>query len=81
MATHCLIKLLCPCHEISDIVLCCSSTVLLDEPTSGMDPFSRRFTWNVLREYRKDRTIIFLTHFMDEGKLVTWIRLCIFLLC
>jgi ABC-type multidrug transport system ATPase subunit len=23
-----------------------SKTVLLDEPTSGMDPFSRRFTWN-----------------------------------
>lgn len=23
-----------------------SKVVLLDEPTSGMDPFSRRFTWN-----------------------------------
>ena len=24
-----------------------SKVIFLDEPTSGMDPFSRRFTWNV----------------------------------
>jgi ABC-type multidrug transport system ATPase subunit len=41
-----------------------SSVVLLDEPTSGMDPFSRRFTWNVIRQYRQDRCIILTTHFM-----------------
>ena len=45
-----------------------SETVLLDEPTSGMDPFSRRFTWNVIRQYRQDRCIILTTHFMDEGR-------------
>eukprot|EP00977_Amphora_coffeiformis_P024093 scaffold15051_cov144-Amphora_coffeaeformis.AAC.8 len=39
-----------------------SKVVLLDEPTSGMDPFSRRFTWNVIRQYRKDRCIILTTH-------------------
>jgi ABC-type multidrug transport system ATPase subunit len=42
-----------------------SKTVLLDEPTSGMDPFSRRFTWNVIRQYRRDRCIVLTTHFMD----------------
>ncbi len=41
-----------------------SETVLLDEPTSGMDPFSRRFTWNVIRRYRHDRCILLTTHFM-----------------
>lgn len=28
------------------------------------DPFSRRFTWNVIRQYRQDRCIILTTHFM-----------------
>jgi ABC-type multidrug transport system ATPase subunit len=41
-----------------------STVVLLDEPTSGMDPFSRRFTWDVIRQYRQDRCIILTTHFM-----------------
>jgi len=47
-----------------------SETVLLDEPTSGMDPFSRRFTWNVIRQYRQNRTIILTTHFMDEADIL-----------
>jgi len=47
-----------------------SKVVLLDEPTSGMDPFSRRFTWNVIRQYRKDRCIILTTHFMDEADIL-----------
>lgn len=47
-----------------------SKTVLLDEPTSGMDPFSRRFTWNVIRQYREDRCIILTTHFMDEADIL-----------
>lgn len=47
-----------------------SKVVLLDEPTSGMDPFARRFTWNVIRQYRPDRCIILTTHFMDEADLL-----------
>eukprot|EP00536_Pseudo-nitzschia_multiseries_P003231 jgi/Psemu1/284283/fgenesh1_pg.48_\ len=47
-----------------------SETVLLDEPTSGMDPFSRRFTWNVIRQYRQNRSIILTTHFMDEADIL-----------
>ncbi|GMH62673.1 hypothetical protein TL16_g03525, partial [Triparma laevis f. inornata] len=46
-----------------------SSVVLLDEPTSGMDPYSRRFTWNVIRKMAPGRTIILTTHFMDEADL------------
>ena len=47
-----------------------SKVVLLDEPTSGMDPYSRRFTWNLIRKMREDRTIILTTHFMDEADLL-----------
>ena len=32
-----------------------------------MDPFSRRFTWNVIRQYRANRCILLTTHFMDEA--------------
>jgi ABC-type Na+ transport system ATPase subunit NatA len=46
-----------------------SKVVLLDEPTSGMDPYSRRFTWNVIRNMKENRTIILTTHFMDEVRL------------
>jgi ABC-type multidrug transport system ATPase subunit len=47
-----------------------SKVVLLDEPTSGMDPFSRRFTWNVIRQYRQSRCILLTTHFMDEANVL-----------
>ncbi|GBP54696.1 ATP-binding cassette sub-family A member 3 [Eumeta japonica] len=41
--------------------------VLLDEPTSGMDPSSRRALWELLQREKKDRSIILTTHFMDEA--------------
>ena len=47
-----------------------SRIVFLDEPTSGMDPYSRRFTWNVLRKNRPNRVIVLTTHFMDEADLL-----------
>ncbi|RHY33240.1 hypothetical protein DYB32_001770 [Aphanomyces invadans] len=47
-----------------------SRVVFLDEPTSGMDPYSRRFTWNVLQQNRADRVMVLTTHFMDEADLL-----------
>ncbi len=38
--------------------------ILLDEPTSGMDPHSRRSTWNMLEKSKKGRIILLTTHFM-----------------
>jgi len=35
-----------------------------------MDPYSRRFTWNVIRRYREGRVIVLTTHFMDEADLL-----------
>lgn len=47
-----------------------SRVVFLDEPTSGMDPYSRRFTWNLIRQNRDNRVIVLTTHFMDEADLL-----------
>jgi ATP-binding cassette subfamily A (ABC1) protein 3 len=41
--------------------------VILDEPTSGMDPEARRQIWDILEWERKGRTIILSTHFMEEA--------------
>ena len=47
-----------------------SKVVFLDEPTSGMDPYSRRFTWNLIRQQKVGRVIVLTTHFMDEADLL-----------
>lgn len=47
-----------------------SETVVLDEPTSGMDPEKRRHTWQVLLKHKEKRTILLTTHFMDEADLL-----------
>ncbi|XP_078054223.1 phospholipid-transporting ATPase ABCA1-like [Mustelus asterias] len=47
-----------------------SKVVILDEPTAGVDPYSRRGIWELLLKYRKGRTIILSTHYMDEADLL-----------
>lgn len=42
--------------------------IFLDEPTSGVDPISRRNFWNLINEMSKAGTTIFVTtHYMDEA--------------
>ena len=48
----------------------CMKVVILDEPTSGMDPEARRHTWDLLQRHRAGRTIVLSTHFMDEADLL-----------
>ena len=47
-----------------------SQVVLLDEPTSGMDPSARRFTWDLLQQQKEGRTILLTTHFMEEADIL-----------
>ncbi|XP_031243982.1 ATP-binding cassette sub-family A member 3-like isoform X2 [Mastomys coucha] len=44
-----------------------SKVVILDEPTSGMDPASRRAAWDILQHYKHNRTILLTTHYMEEA--------------
>ncbi len=43
--------------------------LLLDEPTAGMDPISRRQMWNLLRQLNEQNlTILLTTHYIEEAE-------------
>ncbi|XP_013003072.1 ATP-binding cassette sub-family A member 9 isoform X2 [Cavia porcellus] len=44
--------------------------LLLDEPTAGLDPLSKHHIWNLLKERKSDRVILFSTQFMDEADIL-----------
>lgn len=44
--------------------------IFLDEPTAGMDPYSRRHLWSILKEKKEGRVILLTTHFMDEADIL-----------
>jgi ABC-2 type transport system ATP-binding protein len=41
--------------------------LFLDEPTTGLDPQSRRALWEYIRELRRSMTVFLTTHYMDEA--------------
>ena len=48
--------------------------VILDEPTSGVDIAIRRQIWTIIGSYKRDKTIIMTTHFMEEADIMSDIK-------
>uniref|UniRef100_A0A3B3IKP6 ATP binding cassette subfamily A member 12 n=1 Tax=Oryzias latipes TaxID=8090 RepID=A0A3B3IKP6_ORYLA len=48
-----------------------SRLVVLDEPTTGVDPCSRRSIWDIIIQQKKKRTIIMSTHHLDEAEVLS----------
>ena len=45
-----------------------AETIFLDEPTTGLDPISRREFWETLREIGKERFAFLTTHYLEEAE-------------
>ncbi|KAF8937008.1 ATP-binding cassette sub- A member 1 [Dissophora ornata] len=41
--------------------------LILDEPTTGMDPVHRRHVWTFLAQFKRGRSILLTTHSMEEA--------------
>lgn len=62
------------------LALCCAlihkpKVLFLDEPTTGVDPVSRKEFWDMLKRLQKDLTILVSTPYMDEANLCDKIAL------
>jgi ABC-2 type transport system ATP-binding protein len=62
------------------LALCCAlihkpKVLFLDEPTTGVDPVSRKEFWEMLKRLQREITIIVSTPYMDEANLCDRIAL------
>lgn len=44
--------------------------IYLDEPTTGLDPMSRREIWGAIQRLKKGRVIVLTTHSMEEADIL-----------
>jgi ABC-2 type transport system ATP-binding protein len=57
---------------VATALVCNPKILFLDEPTTGLDPQSRRQLWDIIRNFqRAGGTVLLTTHYMDEAE-----RLC-----
>jgi ABC-2 type transport system ATP-binding protein len=57
---------------VATALVCNPKILFLDEPTTGLDPQSRRQLWDIIRAFQRNGgTALLTTHYMDEAE-----RLC-----
>src|SRR5437588_3252918 len=57
---------------VATALVCNPKILFLDEPTTGLDPQSRRQLWDIIRVFQHNGgTVLLTTHYMDEAE-----RLC-----
>ena len=57
--------------SVSIAMICNPPIILLDEPSTGMDPEARRFMWSVIHKIsirKKKSSVIMTTHSMEEAE-------------
>jgi ABC-type multidrug transport system ATPase subunit len=42
----------------------------MDEPTTGMDPKTRRGVWHMIKNLKQNRSVILTTHAMEEAEIL-----------
>lgn len=47
-----------------------SQIVYLDEPTTGLDPISRRHLWDLIDKAKHHRAVVLTTHSMEEADIL-----------
>src|SRR5579885_3292223 len=53
---------------VATALVCNPKILFLDEPTTGLDPQSRRQLWDIVRAFQKNGgTVLLTTHYMDEA--------------
>ncbi|MGA2872315.1 MAG: ABC transporter ATP-binding protein [Candidatus Dormibacteria bacterium] len=64
-------------HRLQIAITLCNDPelVILDEPTTGLDPLSRRQTWAMIEDlHRQGRTVLLTTHYIEEAEhLAEWV--------
>jgi ABC-2 type transport system ATP-binding protein len=53
---------------VANVISSEAEIIFLDEPTTGLDPISRREFWEILKDVGKDRFTFLTTHYLEEAE-------------
>jgi len=53
--------------NLAQAITCTPDLLLLDEPTTGLDPERRRLIWDYIKQLSENRTVLLSTQYLDEA--------------